>query len=49
MPQMEHSEILVGDYAEMRGMFFCEPPPWNEILDGLKVLELRINATSIFK
>ena len=49
MPQMKHSEILVGDYAEMRDMFFCELPPWNEILDGLKVLEMRINAPSSFK
>ena len=49
MPQKERSEILARDYAEMRDMFFCEPPPWNEILDGLKVLEMRINAPSRFK
>jgi hypothetical protein len=49
MPQKERSEILARDYAQMRDMFFCEPPPWNEILDGLKVLEMRINALSSFK
>jgi len=49
MPQKERSEILVRDYAQMRDMFLCEPPPWNEILDGLKVLEMRINAPSSFK
>ena len=49
MPQKERSEILARDYAQMRDMFFCEPPPWNEILDGLKVLEMRINAPSNFK
>jgi hypothetical protein len=49
MPQKERSEILARDYAQMRDMFFCEPPPWNEILDGLKVLEMRINAPSSFK
>jgi len=49
MPQKERSEILARDYAQMRDMFFCEPPPWNEILDGLKVLEMRINAPSSLK
>ena len=53
MPQKERSEILARDYAQMRDMFFCvffcEPPPWNEILDSLKVLEMRINAPSNFK
>jgi hypothetical protein len=49
MPQKERSEILARDYAQMRDMFFCEPPLWNEILDGLKVLEMRINAPSSFK
>lgn len=49
MPQKERSEILARDYAQMRDIFFCETPPWNEILDGLKVLEMRINAPSSFK
>ena len=46
MPQNERSKILARDYAEMRDMFFCEPPTWNEILDALKKLETRINSTS---
>jgi hypothetical protein len=49
MPQKERSEILARDYAQMRDIFFCETPPWNEILDALKVLEMRINAASSFK
>ena len=49
MPQKERSEILARDYAQMRDIFFCETPPWNEILDGLRVLEMRINAASSFK
>ena len=49
MPQKERSEILARDYAQMRDIFFCETPPWNEILDGLKVLEMRINAPSSFE
>jgi hypothetical protein len=49
MPQKERPEILACDYTEMRDMFLREPPPWNEILDGLKVLEMRINAPSSFK
>jgi hypothetical protein len=47
--QKERSEILARDYAEMRDMFFCESPTWSEILDGLKVLEMRVNAPSSFK
>ena len=46
MPQKERSEILARDYAEMRDMFFSEPPSWNEILDVLKNLEARINLPS---
>jgi hypothetical protein len=46
MPQMERSEILARDYAEMRDMFFGEPPTWNAILDVLGKLETRINSTS---
>jgi hypothetical protein len=49
MPRKERSEILALVYAQMRDMFFCEPPTWNEILDGLKALEMRINAPSSFK
>jgi hypothetical protein len=47
--QKECSKILARDYAEMRDMFFCESSPWNEILVGLKVLEMRINAPSGFR
>jgi len=44
MPQKERAEVLASDYAEMRDMFFQEPPPWNEILDVLADLERRINS-----
>ncbi len=46
MPQNERSKILARDFAEMRDMFLCEPPIWNEILDAFKKLETRINSTS---
>lgn len=44
MPQKERAEVLARDYSEMRDMFFQEPPPWNEILNVLADLEMRINS-----
>jgi hypothetical protein len=42
-------ERIIGplgrDYAEMRPMFFSEPPPFEEILAHLPELEDRINKT----
>jgi len=43
-------ERLIGplkrDYAGMRPMFFDEPPPFEQILEGLFELERRINETN---
>jgi hypothetical protein len=36
---------LARDYAEMRPMFFSEPPPFEEILAYLPELERRINSS----
>jgi len=46
MPQKERAEVLARDHAEMRDMFFPEPPPRNEILDALADLERRGNSAS---
>jgi len=38
--------LLTRDYAEMRPMFFREPPPLEQILAYLPELENRINGTN---
>ncbi len=44
MPPESGTESLRKDYAAMRPMFFSDPPAWDHILDGLKLLEDQINA-----
>jgi hypothetical protein len=44
MPPESGDAVLRKDYKAMRPMFFSDPPPWNDILDGLRDLEQQINA-----
>lgn len=46
MPTALGDTVLRKDYAAMRPMFFSEPPPWDDILDGLRVLEQQINSAA---
>ena len=43
-PQIQHHNDLRSDYEEMRAMFFAPQPRFDEILEGLKVLEKEINS-----
>lgn len=42
-PQIHQHNDLRIDYEEMRAMFFAAPPRFDEILEGLKILEREIN------
>ena len=44
MPTESGDAVLRKDYVAMRPMFFSDPPPWDDILDGLRILEQQINA-----
>ena len=44
-PQEKHHADLRNDYVEMRPMFFEPPPKFDDILEGLKVLEDEINRS----
>lgn len=43
IPTDSGRQELESDYRRMRAMIFREPPPWSEILSGLKKLETEIN------
>lgn len=44
MPTESGNAVLRKDYIAMRPMFFSDPPPWDDILDGLRKLEQQINT-----
>lgn len=46
VPDSDLSRLLADDFQKMirSGMFGTEPPPWDEILEGLRSLESRINS-----
>lgn len=44
-PEFRLSE-LEADYAKMRPMFLAEPPPFAEIIEGVRGLETRINRAA---
>lgn len=46
MPSESGRTVLRKDYAAMRPMFFSDPPPWDDILDGLRILEEQINSAA---
>ncbi len=46
MPTDTSDTVLRKDYNAMRPMFFSDPPPWDDILEGLRELERRINVDS---
>lgn len=43
VPQKDRLLVLKGDYAQMKVMIFGEYPKWDDIVEGLKGLEERIN------
>ncbi len=43
LPTDAGEAVLRKDYSAMRPMFFNEPPAWDDVLEGLKSLETRIN------
>jgi hypothetical protein len=44
VPPSERMPALEGDYTRMREMIFGAAPPWDEITQGLRELEDRING-----
>jgi hypothetical protein len=46
MPSESGDAILRKDYVAMRPMFFSDPPPWDTILDGLRILEQQITSAA---
>lgn len=46
MPSDKGDAVLRKDYTAMRPMFFSDPPPWDDILDGLRTLEQQINSAA---
>lgn len=44
VPSVERLTSLRADYVQMEAMIFGEYPKWEEIIDGLKKLEKRING-----
>ncbi len=47
LPTSEQLPELRRDYQAMRDMYLSEPPSFDEVLSGLKDLEMRINEQSI--
>ncbi|OGV66131.1 MAG: hypothetical protein A3K19_19725 [Lentisphaerae bacterium RIFOXYB12_FULL_65_16] len=46
VPPETRVAALRADYAEMQGMIFGPVPTWDEVLDSLRALELRVNSGS---
>ncbi len=44
IPNQSTQQFLKDDYLRMQVMFFQDPPPWEQIMRNLKVLESRINS-----
>lgn len=44
VPRGDLRDAFVRDYAQMRSMFFAEPPPIDDLLARLAELERRIRA-----
>lgn len=48
LPQEERQDDLRRDYAQMETMIFGDYPAWEEIIQGLKKTEQRINAMTTY-
>ena len=46
LPTNAGDAILRKDYTAMRPMFFSDPPTWDQILTGLRILEKQINSAA---
>ncbi|MCC7137898.1 MAG: nucleotidyl transferase AbiEii/AbiGii toxin family protein [Planctomycetes bacterium] len=46
MPRGPLAVALAADYAAMRGMFFEDPPPWDEVMERISALETRIHGVT---
>jgi hypothetical protein len=44
LPREDQKTVLGSDYLQMQQMFFEEPPAFDEILDGLRILEKDIRG-----
>lgn len=46
MPTQSGDVVLRKDYVAMGPMFFSDPPPWDDVLEGLRILEQQINSAT---
>lgn len=44
MPDEDRLKALATDYRSMNSMCFTDPPPFGDLIEVLRQLEVRINA-----